>query len=200
MSSTAGDQPSVADTSLCPNSVNPVGALGTAASVIVPIVTLTFVKLAVHRVVVTWLLTATPTNTFAARLENEACPTYSHAVPSTETYPLTKLPTRMSFVHCGAVRPGSVVVAVKPPAVNRPCKSAPPVGVTTRLTLLALAEVLSRRSTPPSAAPLVFCTEATRPTIWKSPVTDTYVNRNASALPPISTPAPCSVYVPVAPS
>src|SRR2546430_697486 len=75
-------------------------------------------------VVVVWLLTARPTNTFAP-IAIVSLPTSVHVTPSGDEYALIVLPTRSSFTQYGAPTSGPAVLVLVPAVGGPPPKTTP---------------------------------------------------------------------------
>src|SRR5256885_4717092 len=76
-------------------------------------------------VVVVWLLTARPTNTFAP-IAIVSLPTSVHVTPSGDEYALIVLPTRSSFTQYGAPTSGPAVLVLVPAGRGRPRETTAP--------------------------------------------------------------------------
>ena len=131
--------------------------------------TSTFVKVAVARVEVLWLVTASPTYTVDA-IEMVSLPSSDQLLPLDDRYAENVEPRRTNLTQYGAVTDPLEEFAVDPPVLTRRWNVSPFPGVTAANTCRDVAVNVSRIMTPALAQEFVFWSVATRATISPSPV------------------------------
>src|SRR5438046_542342 len=158
------------------------------------VVTDTLLKVAVLKTVLSWLVTARPTDTLLESVRL-AVPTCAQLVPSAEAYAVISVPHRESRTQLlgAAFSAGPATDVVDPDAVERDWNVKPLAGVIAISAFTAPALDPSRIITPAFAQAFVLDCEVTRARISPSPTSVCETNWKPSAVAAISAPEPLTV-------
>jgi hypothetical protein len=118
---------------------------------------------------VVWLDTPRPTNTFGP-IAIVSLATSVHAVPSTDWYAETALPTRSSLTQYGAVAAVPALLELWPPVMVRRWKASPLPAETSMKPCADPGCSVSRIITPAFTQAAVPCSPETRASMRPSPV------------------------------